>query len=169
MGQAADIGIFAAIRRGWFKAEGIDLTKDKLALQRLKEAAEKAKIELSSAQTTEVNLPFITADASGPKHLTMKITRAKLEALVDDLIQKTIAPVKQALKDAGVSANQIDGIAYYSTAGAGYLDKFDTASLMETLGIPYVGFSATLTSGGGGCPGANTMSTRATSSSPNSR
>jgi molecular chaperone DnaK len=92
------------------KESGIDLRSDRLALQRLKEAAEKAKIELSSAMQTEVNLPFITADASGPKHLTMKITRAKLEALVDDLVQKTIAPVKQALKDAGVSANQIDEV-----------------------------------------------------------
>src|SRR5215472_16729233 len=92
------------------KESGIDLRTDRLALQRLKEAADKAKIELSSAMQTEVNLPFITADASGPKHLTMKITRAKLEALVDDLIQKTIAPVKQALKDAGVSANQIDEV-----------------------------------------------------------
>src|SRR4051812_4046833 len=92
------------------KESGIDLRSDRLALQRLKEAAEKAKIELSSAMQTEVNLPFITADASGPKHLTMKITRAKLEALVDDLIQKTILPVKAALKDAGVSANQIDEV-----------------------------------------------------------
>jgi len=92
------------------KESGINLRSDKLALQRLKEAAEKAKIELSSATQTEVNLPFITADASGPKHLLLKITRAKLEALVDDLIQKTIAPVKQALKDAGVAANQIDEV-----------------------------------------------------------
>src|SRR5690242_8321024 len=92
------------------KESGIELRSDRLALQHLKEAAEKAKIELSSAMQTEVNLPFITADASGPKHLTMKITRAKLEALVDDLIQKTIAPVKQALKDAGVSASQIDEV-----------------------------------------------------------
>src|SRR5579863_9540543 len=92
------------------KENGIDLRTDRLALQRLKEAAEKAKIELSSAQQTEVNLPFITADATGPKHLTMKITRAKLEALVDDLIQRTTAPVKQALKDAGVSASQIDEV-----------------------------------------------------------
>jgi molecular chaperone DnaK len=92
------------------KENGIDLRTDRLALQRLKEASEKAKIELSSAMQTEVNLPFITADATGPKHLTMKITRAKLEALVDDLIQKTIAPVKQALKDAGVTANQIDEV-----------------------------------------------------------
>ena len=92
------------------KENGIDLRSDRLALQRLKEAAEKAKIELSSAVQTEVNLPFITADATGPKHLTMKITRAKLESLVDDLIQRTVAPVKQALKDAGVSANQIDEV-----------------------------------------------------------
>ncbi len=92
------------------KENGIDLRTDRLALQRLKEAAEKAKIELSSAQQTEVNLPFITADATGPKHLTMKITRAKLEALVDDLIQRTIAPVKQALKDAAVNASQIDEV-----------------------------------------------------------
>src|ERR1700760_4176311 len=92
------------------KENGIDLRSDRLALQRLKDAAEKAKIELSSAQQTEVNLPFITADASGPKHLTIKITRAKLEALVDDLIQKPVGPVKQALKDAGVPASQIDEV-----------------------------------------------------------
>src|ERR1700760_1443693 len=92
------------------KENGIDLRADRLALQRLKDAAEKAKIELSSAQQTEVNLPFITADASGPKHLTIKITRAKLESLVDDLIQKTVGPVKQALKDAGVTASQIDEV-----------------------------------------------------------
>src|ERR1700758_4572183 len=92
------------------KENGIDLRSDRLALQRLKDAAEKAKIELSSAQQTEVNLPFITADAAGPKHLTIKITRAKLESLVDDLIQKTIGPVKQALKDAGVTYSQIDEV-----------------------------------------------------------
>ena len=92
------------------KENGIDLRSDRLALQRLKDAAEKAKIELSSAQQTEVNLPFITADASGPKHLTIKLTRAKLESLVDDLIQKTVGPVKQALKDAGVTAGQIDEV-----------------------------------------------------------
>ena len=92
------------------KEQGIDLRSDKLALQRLKEAAEKAKIELSSSTQTEVNLPFITADASGPKHLTLKLTRAKLESLVDDLIQKTIEPCKQALKDAGVTAAQIDEV-----------------------------------------------------------
>jgi len=92
------------------KENGIDLRSDRLALQRLKDAAEKAKIELSSAQQTEVNLPFITADASGPKHLTIKITRAKLESLVEDLIQKTVGPVKQELKDAGVTAAQIDEV-----------------------------------------------------------
>jgi molecular chaperone DnaK len=92
------------------KEQGIDLRGDKLALQRLKEAAEKAKIELSSAKETEVNLPFITADASGPKHLVMKLTRAKLEALVDDLIQRTLEPCKQALKDAGLTAGEIDEV-----------------------------------------------------------
>jgi molecular chaperone DnaK len=92
------------------KDQGIDLTKDKLALQRLKEAAEKAKIELSSSTQTEVNLPFITADASGPKHLTMKLTRAKFESLVDDFVQKTIEPCKAAMKDAGVKASDIDEV-----------------------------------------------------------
>src|SRR5206468_8933848 len=92
------------------KEQGIDQRRDKLALQRLKESAEKAKIELSSATQTEINLPFITADASGPKHLTMKLTRAKFEQLVDDLVQKTVEPCKQALKDAGVNASQIDEV-----------------------------------------------------------
>ncbi|WP_019013744.1 molecular chaperone DnaK [Elioraea tepidiphila] len=94
-----------------FKREqGIDLRNDKLALQRLKEAAEKAKIELSSSKETEINLPFITADASGPKHLVMKLSRAKLEALVDDLIQKTLEPCRQALKDAGITAGEVDEV-----------------------------------------------------------
>ena len=92
------------------KDNGIDLKQDKLALQRLKEAAEKAKIELSSTSQTEVNLPFITADQSGPKHLTLTITRAKLESLVEDLVQKTITPCEAALKDAGLSAAEIDEI-----------------------------------------------------------
>ena len=92
------------------KENGIDLRQDKLALQRLKEGAEKAKIELSSAVQTEINLPFITADASGPKHLTVKLSRAKLEALVDDLIDRTIEPCRKALKDAGVSAGEIDEV-----------------------------------------------------------
>ncbi len=92
------------------KEQGIDLKNDKLALQRLKEAAEKAKIELSSSSQTEINLPFITADASGPKHLTMKLTRAKFESLVEDLVQRTIEPCKAALKDAGLVAGQIDEV-----------------------------------------------------------
>jgi molecular chaperone DnaK len=92
------------------KEQGIDLRKDKLALQRLKEGAEKAKIELSSSLQTEVNLPFITADASGPKHLTIKLTRAKLESLVEDLVERTINPCKAALKDAGVTAGEIDEV-----------------------------------------------------------
>ncbi len=92
------------------KEQAIDLRNDKLALQRLKEAAEKAKIELSSAQATDVNLPFITADASGPKHLNIKLTRAKLESLVDDLIKKTTGPLKAALKDAGLKASDIDDV-----------------------------------------------------------
>merc|ERR1711966_507555 len=92
------------------KDNGIDLTSDKLALQRLKEAAEKAKIELSSAEQTDINLPFITADKTGPKRINLKLTRAKLEALVEDLIARTIPPCKTALKDAGISANEIDEI-----------------------------------------------------------
>ncbi len=92
------------------KENGIDLKSDKLALQRLKEAAEKAKIELSSATQTEINLPFITADKTGPKHINMKMTRAKLEALVEDLISRTIPPCETALKDAGLSASEIDEI-----------------------------------------------------------
>ncbi|MBV9990882.1 MAG: molecular chaperone DnaK, partial [Alphaproteobacteria bacterium] len=109
-GEDFDLRLVNYLADEFKKENGIDLRSDRLALQRLKDAAEKAKIELSSAMQTEVNLPFITADASGPKHLTIKITRAKLEALVDDLIQRTVAPVKQALKDAGVTANQIDEV-----------------------------------------------------------
>jgi len=92
------------------KDQGIDLSKDKMALQRLKEAAEKAKIELSSTMETEINLPFITADQSGPKHLVMKLTRAKFESLSDDILQRTLEPCRQALKDAGVNASQIDEV-----------------------------------------------------------
>ncbi|WP_240782640.1 molecular chaperone DnaK [Roseococcus sp. SYP-B2431] len=92
------------------KENGIDLRGDKLALQRLKEAGEKAKIELSSSKQTEINLPFITADASGPKHLVMQLTRAKLEALVDDLVQRTLEPVKKALGDAGLTAGEVDEV-----------------------------------------------------------
>src|SRR6202011_5045998 len=92
------------------KENVIDLRKDRLAFQRLKDAAEKAKIELSSATQTDVNLPFITADQNGPKHLTIKLSRAKLEALVDDLVQKTIEPCKAALKDAGLQASDIQEV-----------------------------------------------------------
>ena len=92
------------------KSEGIDLSKDRMALQRLKEGAEKAKIELSTAMETEINLPFVTADATGPKHMQVKLTRAKLESLVDDLLQRTMAPVKQALEDAGLDPSKIDEI-----------------------------------------------------------
>ena len=92
------------------KENGIDLRDDKLALQRLKEAAEKAKIELSSSTNTEINLPFVTADASGPKHLNIKLSRAKLESLVDDLVRRTIDPCRAALKDAGLAASEIDEV-----------------------------------------------------------
>jgi len=109
-GEDFDMRLLNYLADEFKKEQGIDLREDKLALQRLKEAAEKAKIELSSSAQTEVNLPFITADASGPKHLTMKLTRAKLEALVDDLVQRTIDPCKKALKDAGLSAGEIDEV-----------------------------------------------------------
>ena len=106
-GEDFDLRIIDYLADEFKKDQGIDLRSDKLALQRLKEAAEKAKIELSSSRETEVNLPFITADASGPKHLVMKITRAKLEALVDDLITRTLGPCRAALKDAGLTAGEI--------------------------------------------------------------
>ncbi|WP_018388659.1 molecular chaperone DnaK [Ancylobacter sp. FA202] len=109
-GEDFDMRLVTYLADEFKKEQGIDLRNDKLALQRLKEAAEKAKIELSSASQTEINLPFITADASGPKHLTMKLTRAKFEALVDDLIQRTMEPCKKALKDAGLTAGQIDEV-----------------------------------------------------------
>lgn len=109
-GEDFDLRIIDFLAEEFKKEQGIDLKKDNLALQRLKEAAEKAKIELSSAQQTEVNLPFITADASGPKHLNIKLTRAKLESLVDDLIKRSIEPVKAALKDAGYKASDIDEV-----------------------------------------------------------
>jgi molecular chaperone DnaK len=106
-GEDFDMRLVNYLADEFQKEQGINLRNDKLALQRLKEAAEKAKIELSSTTQTEINLPFITADASGPKHLTMKLTRAKFEALVDDLVQKTIEPCRKALKDAGLSAGEI--------------------------------------------------------------
>jgi molecular chaperone DnaK len=109
-GEDFDARIIDYLADEFKKDQGIDLRKDKLALQRLKEAAEKAKIELSSAVQTEVNLPFITADQTGPKHLNVKLTRAKLEALVDDLIDRTIEPCKKALKDAGLKASDINEV-----------------------------------------------------------
>ena len=109
-GEDFDMRIVDYLADEFKKENSIDLRSDKLALQRLKEAAEKAKIELSSSTQTEVNLPFITADQSGPKHLTLKLSRAKLESLVDDLVQRTIQPCKAALKDAGLSASDIDEV-----------------------------------------------------------
>jgi molecular chaperone DnaK len=109
-GEDFDMRLVEYLAAEFKKEQGIDLTRDKLALQRLKEAAEKAKIELSSTTQTEINLPFITADQSGPKHLTMKLTRAKFEALVDDLVQRTIEPCRKALADAGLSAGEINEV-----------------------------------------------------------
>ncbi|HWT31017.1 MAG TPA: molecular chaperone DnaK [Propylenella sp.] len=109
-GEDFDMRLVDYLADEFKKDQGIDLRKDALALQRLKEAAEKAKIELSSSQQTEINLPYITADASGPKHLTLKLSRAKFEQLVDDLVQRTIQPVKNALKDAGVTPANIDEV-----------------------------------------------------------
>jgi len=109
-GEDFDMRLVEYLAEEFKKESGIDLKKDKLALQRLKEAAEKAKMELSSATQTEINLPYITADASGPKHLTLKLTRAKFEALVDDLIQKTVEPCRKALKDAGLTAGEINEV-----------------------------------------------------------
>jgi molecular chaperone DnaK len=106
-GEDFDARVIDYLAEEFRKEQGIDLRRDKLALQRLKEAAEKAKIELSSSKETEINLPFITADATGPKHLVMKLTRAKLESLVDDLIARTLEPCRAALKDAGVTAGEI--------------------------------------------------------------
>jgi molecular chaperone DnaK len=109
-GEDFDLRVIDYLAEEFRKEQGIDLRKDKLALQRLKEAAEKAKIELSSSKETEINLPFITADASGPKHLVMKLSRAKLESLVDDLIARTLDPCRAALKDAGVTAGEISEV-----------------------------------------------------------
>ena len=109
-GEDFDIALLNYLASEFKKENGIDLRKDKLALQRLKESAEKAKIELSSSMQTEINLPFITADKAGPKHLTMKLTRAKLEALVEELINRTIIPCEKALKDAGLTAGEVDEV-----------------------------------------------------------
>lgn len=109
-GEDFDVRLIDYLVEEFKKSSGIDLRKDPLALQRLKEAAEKAKIELSSAQQTDVNLPYITADASGPKHLNIKLTRAKLESLVEDLVQRSIEPCRTALKDAGLSVDKIEDV-----------------------------------------------------------
>ncbi|ABC24349.1 molecular chaperone DnaK [Rhodospirillum rubrum] len=109
-GEDFDARIIDYLASEFKKEQGIDLRTDRLALQRLKEAAEKAKIELSSSMQTEVNLPFITADQAGPKHLNIKLTRAKLEALVDDLVQRTVEPCRKALADAGIKASEIDEV-----------------------------------------------------------
>jgi molecular chaperone DnaK len=109
-GEDFDVRVIDYLADEFKREQGIDLRRDKLALQRLKEAAEKAKIELSSSKETEINLPFITADASGPKHMVLKLTRAKLESLVEDLIVRTLEPCKAALKDAGVKASEIDDV-----------------------------------------------------------
>jgi molecular chaperone DnaK len=109
-GEDFDMRLVEYLAAEFKKEQGIDLKNDKLALQRLKEAAEKAKIELSSAQQTEINLPFITADATGPKHLAIKLSRAKFESLVDDLVQRTIEPCKAALRDAGLKAGEISEV-----------------------------------------------------------
>ncbi|MBV8877785.1 MAG: molecular chaperone DnaK, partial [Gammaproteobacteria bacterium] len=106
-GEDFDLRIINFLAEQFQKESGVDVRKDPLAMQRLKEAAEKGKIELSSTQQTDINLPYITADASGPKHLNIKLTRAKLESLVEDLVQKTVAPCRTALKDAGVSVGDI--------------------------------------------------------------
>tara|TARA_B100001093_G_scaffold268483_1_gene256743 strand:+ start:1580 stop:3523 length:1944 start_codon:yes stop_codon:yes gene_type:complete len=109
-GEDFDLRVIDYLAESFQKDQGMDLKGDPLAMQRLKEAAEKAKIELSSSQQTDVNLPYITADASGPKHLNLKLTRAKLEALVEDLVERTLAPVKQALEDAGHSTSEINDV-----------------------------------------------------------
>jgi molecular chaperone DnaK len=109
-GDNLDQRIIEWIASEFKKTDGIDLSKDRMALQRLREAAEKAKMELSSVMESEINLPFITADQSGPKHLTLKLTRAKFESLVEDLLQKTVGPTRQALRDAGVDASKIDEV-----------------------------------------------------------
>ncbi|MDH5395685.1 MAG: Hsp70 family protein, partial [Gammaproteobacteria bacterium] len=109
-GEDFDMRLMDFLVEEFKKDQGVDLRNDPLALQRLREAAEKAKIELSSGQQTDVNLPYVTADASGPKHLNIKVTRAKLESLVDDLIARSIEPCKKALKDAGLSASEINDV-----------------------------------------------------------
>ena len=109
-GEDFDLKLIEYLADEFKKENGIDLHNDPLALQRLKEAAEKAKIELSSSQQTEVNLPYITADATGPKHLVVKLSRSKLESLVEDLVSRSLEPVKTALQDAGLSPSEINDV-----------------------------------------------------------
>ena len=109
-GEDFDLRLIDHIADEFKKDQAVDLRNDPLAIQRLKEAAEKAKIELSSSNQTDINLPYVTADASGPKHLNMKLTRAKLESLVEDLVAKTIKPCEMALKDAGLKAGDINEV-----------------------------------------------------------
>jgi len=136
-GEDFDMRLVDFLADEFKKEQGIDLRKDKLALQRLKEAAEKAKIELSSATQTEINLPFITADASGPKHLTLKLTRAKFEQIVDDLITKTIEPCRQALKDAGKTYQMkvYPGVnhAFHNDTGQRYVEAQAAQAWQDTL------------------------------------
>src|SRR5262249_59061079 len=108
-GEDFDLRIINFLAEQFLNESGVDVRKDPLAMQRLKEAAEKAKIELSSTQQTDINLPYITADAPGPQHLHIKLTRAKLESLVEDLVQKTVGPCRTALRDAGLSGSDIAG------------------------------------------------------------
>ncbi|EQD67299.1 Heat shock protein 70, partial [mine drainage metagenome] len=109
-GEDFDMRVIDYLVEEFQKEQGIDLRKDPLALQRLKDAAERAKIELSSAHQTDVNLPYVTADASGPKHLNIKLTRAKLEALVEDLVKRTIDPCRTAINDAGIKVGDISEV-----------------------------------------------------------
>src|SRR5207249_11195144 len=109
-GEDFDLRVINFLAEQFQKESGVDVRQDPLAMQRLKEAAEKAKIELSSTQQTDINLPYITADASGPKHLNIKLSRAKLEALVEDLLERTLAPCRTAIKDAGVSVSDIHDV-----------------------------------------------------------
>jgi molecular chaperone DnaK len=111
-GEDFDLRVIEYLTKEFERESGVDISKDPLAMQRLKEASEKAKIELSTGQQTEINLPYVTADASGPKHLNIKLTRAKLESLVDELVAKTIGPCKVALQDAGLKVNEIDTRAF---------------------------------------------------------
>ena len=130
-GEDFDMRVIEYLSSEFERESGVDITADPLAMQRLKEASEKAKIELSTQQQTEVNLPYITADASGPKHLNIKLTRAKLESLVEELVAKTIAPCKVALNDAGLKVNEIDDVILMRPLR--WVPQFRAACLQVTL------------------------------------